>query len=342
MAERRGDLFWVWFERLGPLVMLIALLAGFAAVEFDTFISLRNAKAILVQTAILASCTIGMTMIMVSGGLDLSVGSILAFSSVSGAMTYHLTGSPVLAGVACVIGGLVCGCANGLLIAGFRMNPFIVTLGMMGIARGIAQEIPRANFDTSRVYLNHVGSDGEEVSWVPRMLDLFPKEQPWKALGLPPGVFLTAAMIVVAIVVMRLTVFGRHIYAIGSNEESAKLCGIRVAWTKFAIYAIAGMVFGVAGLMQLSYDNAGNSTARVGFELNVIAAVVIGGASLSGGVGSIMGSVIGALIMVVLTNGCSIVGLSSNWQLVIIGVIIVAAVALDMFRQGKMRWPWAR
>lgn len=339
MAERRGELFWVWFERLGPLVMLIALMAGFAAADFDTFISLRNAKTILVQTAILATCSIGMTMIMVSGGLDLSVGSILAFSSVAGAATYAATGSPIVTVVACIAAGIACGATNGLLIAGLRMNPFIVTLGMMGIARGFAREVA----GDSRLYLYHqAGPEAEKLAWSPKLLEIFPSEQPWQAIGFPSGVFLTALLIAIAVVAMRLTVFGRHLYAIGSNEDSAKLCGIRVGWTKFAIYAIAGLVFGIAGLMQLSYDNAGDPVTRTGFELNVIAAVVIGGASLSGGVGSIMGSVIGALIMVVLTNGCAITGVPAARQQIIIGVIIVAAVALDMFRQGKLRWPWAR
>ena len=337
MADQQRSVFWVWFERLGPVVMLCALIVGFSIVDAETFATLRNTRAILVQTAILATCSLGMTMIMIAGGLDLAVGSILALSSVAGAAVYASTGSPLLAGASCVLAGLTAGSVNGLLIAGLRFNPFIATLGMMGVARGVARELA----GDSKIYLSYTEAGGasEAQLWSPKLLELFPTTEPWKSIGVPLGVIMTLLLIIALIVIMRTTIFGRHVYAIGSNEDAARLCGVRVAWRKFIIYAAAGLLFGIAGFMQLSYDNAGDPVTRMGFELNVIAAVVIGGASLSGGAGSMLGSVVGALIMVVLTNGCVIAGVPAARQQIIIGLIIIGAVALDMFRQGTLPIP---
>lgn len=336
-----AKLFWYWFERLGPLVMLLALVVGFSAVEYDAFVSVSNFQMILLQTAILATCTLGMTMIMVSGGLDLSVGSALAFASVSGAIAYTMTGSPFFACITAILAGGVVGSANGLLVAGCGMNPFIVTLGMMGVARGAA----RLFCDSKNVYLYHdTVIDGQEHrdTWVPQLLVKSPSAEPWATLGVSPGVVITIILIAVMIFVMRRTVLGRHVYAIGSNEDAARLCGIEVDRSKFMIYLIAGLIFGVAGMMQMAFDNSGNPTSRLGFELNVIAAVVIGGASLNGGQGTIFGSVVGALIMVVLTSGFNLTEVSAETQQLVIGVIIVAAVALDMLRQGSLKIPFIR
>lgn len=330
--------FWFWFERLGPLVMLLAVVVGFSIASWEHFVSLGNARLILVQTAILATCSVGMTMILISGGLDLSVGSALALCAVVGAATYTATGSPTMVALACVATGAVVGAGNGILVAGFRMNPFIVTLGMMGAARGLARMVA----DDSYIYLYYPAEGDDRTRWVPKLLEQIPSDGIWASIGIAPGVFIMAGLVLVAAVMMRRSIFGRHIYAIGSNEESAQLCGVRVGWTKFAIYALAGAIFGIAGLMQLGYDNAGNPTARSGFELDVIAAVVIGGASLSGGTGTIIGSLVGAFIMVVLRNGFAIVGVSSATQQLVIGLIIVAATALDMVRQGTFRLPWMR
>ena len=327
---KKNSAFWTYFEKLGPLVMLLALIIGFTIAEPDSFFSVLNGKTILVQTTILAICTLGMTMIMVSGGLDLAVGSIVAFASVCAAQTYASSGSGILACVVAVLAGTICGGLNGYLIAGLRMNPFIATLGMMGMARGAARFVA----DDSRVYLRHEGE-----SWAPKFLETTPTIEPWSQLGVSPGIILMIILTGIMIVVMRRSVFGRHVYAIGSNEESARLCGIRVDLKKFLIYSLAGLLFGIAGLLQLSYDNAGDPTTRTGFELNVIAAVVIGGASLSGGAGTIVGSIVGALIMVVLTTGFNLVGAEASVQQFVIGAIILGAVALDMFRQGTLRLP---
>jgi len=329
MAERRRHPLWVWLDRIGPLLMLLALLVGFAIADFDGFVNAYNFKVIMSQSAILITCALGMTMILVSGGLDLSVGSTIALAAVVGAHTFAASHSTFLALGACLAMGAGVGATNGLLIAGLRMSPFIVTLGMMGVARGLA----RVFADDSKVRLpDEVDAD----NWIIQILDHSPDVEPWASIGIPCGVGVTVLLIALMAVVMRRTVFGRHVYAIGSNEDSARLCGVRVTWTKYLIYIFAGALFGFAGLMQLGFDNLGDSTARTGFELKVIAAVVIGGASLMGGAGTILGTLVGALIMVVLSSGFTILDVPAAWQELVIGAVIVAAVALDMLRQGTL------
>jgi ribose transport system permease protein len=282
-----------------------------------------NFKLILIQTVIVAIGALGMTMIIVSGGIDLSVGSVVAFTSVLGATLLvkgHATG---VTAVCTILAGGCIGLTVGLLIACFGMTPFIVTLGMMGVVRGASKWLAgnqTVNSPTGTP-LNQVMARVEPTS-------LFP---------LPPGVWIAIGLAVVVSVVMRQTVFGRYIYAIGSNEATARLCGIRVRLQKIVIYTLAGLLFGLSGLMQLSRLTQGDPTVAIGLELDVIAAVVIGGASLNGGTGSVSGSMIGALIMAVLRNGCNQMGWQNFTQEIIIGVIIIIAVGLDMLRQSRTR-----
>lgn len=269
-----------------------------------------------------------MTMIIVSGGIDLSVGSTVALTSVVGAKLLELQTaappviiSPWLAAVIMVAMGGSIGLLNGTLIAGFRMLPFIVTLGMMGIARGTAKWL----------------ADNQAVNYDEKssLNNLMALNEPYSFFPLPPGVWIVIAAAIVMAVVMRQTVFGRYVFAIGSNEATARLCGIRVPWVKLSIYTIAGLFVGFAGLLQMSRLAVGDPTVAVGLELDVIAAVVIGGASLNGGTGTILGSMIGALIMAVLRNGSNQMGWSTFAQEIIIGVVIVLAVGIDKLRQRK-------
>ena len=200
------------------------------------------------------------------------------------------------------------------------MMPFIVTLGMMGVARGAAKWM----------------ADNQAVNYPDSPLNrIMALEAPEELLPLPAGVWLAIALAVLMAVVMRQTVFGRYIFAIGSNEIAARLSGIRVRLHKVFIYSLAGLFFGIAGLMQLSRLTQGDPTVAVGLELDVIAAVVIGGASLSGGSGSILGSMIGALIMAVLRNGSNQSGWPTYMQEIIIGIVIILAVAVDRLRQRR-------
>lgn len=284
------------------------------------FLSGANFKIIFIQTVIVAIGALGMTMIIVSGGIDLSVGSVVALTSVVGATLIVKDYSVPATILLTVLAGGGIGLINGLTIANLRMVPFIVTLGMMGIARGMAKWM--AGNQT-------VNSPDSAVNNIMAM------KEPTQFFPLPAGVWIAAGLAIAMAVVMRQTVFGRHIFALGSNEGAARLCGIRVRFQKVLIYSLAGLFFGLSGLMQLSRLTQGDPTVAIGLELDIIAAVVIGGASLSGGTGSILGSMIGALIMAVLRNGSNQMGWPNYMQEIIIGVVIILAVGLDRFRQQR-------
>ena len=276
-----------------------------------------NFKTILTQTVIVAIGAMGMTLVIVSGGIDLSAGSVVALCSVVTARLIEQGhGFVAVLALTVLIGGLV-GLANGGIITTVRMMPFIVTLGMMGIARGISKWL--AN--------NQTVNPEQPLESVNRLMDN--SQSPLTFFPLPDGVWLALGLAVVMAVVLRSTVFGRYVFAIGSNEDTARLCGIRVNFNKVVIYTLAGAFFGLAGVMQFSRLTQGDPSVAIGLELQIIAAVVIGGASLSGGAGSIPGSVIGAFMMACLANGSSIKDWPNYMQEIIIGVVTILAVGMD-------------
>ena len=308
--------------RLGPFLGLLLVVVVFALLSDapEQYLSGRNLRIVVAQTVIVAIGAIGMTMIIVSGGIDLSVGSVIALTGVVTALALR-DGSAPLAGVAAGIaaGGLV-GIVNGLAITKLRVIPFIATLGMLGVARGVAKWL--AGQQTVNV----------PETWVNELAVTFPQPE-W--LLVAPGAWLTLALAILTAAVLRRTVFGRRVFAIGSNEAAARACGIAVDRLKVWIYGLAGLLFGLSGVMQMSRLRQGDPTVAIGTELDVIAAVVIGGGSLSGGVGSIVGSMVGASIMAVLRNGSQQMGWPNYIQEIIIGAIIVVAVALDRVRSGR-------
>lgn len=308
-----------WLGRLGPWLALLAVIAAFALMS-DTpgrYLSAFNLRIVLSQTVIVALGAIGMTVIIVSAGIDLSVGAVIALTGVATALALQSGWAPIAAvGAALFVGGVV-GVANGLLVTRLRVVPFIATLGTLGIARGVAK------------WLAHEQTVNAPDSWVSDLLISFPR-QAWMIF--PPGVWITLLLAIVAAFVLRTTVFGRRVFALGSSEAAARACGIATDRLKVIVYASAGVLFGLAGVMQMSRLRQGDPTVANGTELDIIAAVVIGGGSLNGGEGTISGSMVGALIMAFLRNGCQQMGWPNYIQEIIIGAIIVVAVALDRWR----------
>ncbi|HZA34305.1 MAG TPA: ABC transporter permease [Vicinamibacterales bacterium] len=308
--------------RLGPFLGLIAVIAVFALMTDSPsqYLSVRNFRIVVAQTVIVALGAIGMTMIIVSGGIDLSVGSAIALTGVVTALGLRDGMTPLLALLLGVAAGGVIGLVNGLAITRLKVIPFIATLGMLGVARGVAKWV--ADQQTVNI----------PETWINELAVTFPRPE-W--LIVAPGVWLTVILAVLAALVLRRTVFGRRVFAIGSNEAAARACGIPVDRMKIWIYGLAGLLFGLSGVMQMSRLRQGDPTVAIGTELDVIAAVVIGGGSLNGGVGTILGSMIGASIMAVLRNGSQQMGWPNYIQEIIIGAIIVAAVAVDRVRSLK-------
>lgn len=390
------------FNALGPFLALTVVVFFFAASdhwtngEKATFLTVRNLTTISSQTATVAVAALGMTVIIIAGGIDLSAGTAIALCATvlawslkedlgprwfAGETTVAVAKSlndvkrdvkqidreieelakretsptqtevagklmaksdaekaireherrltklkSLSAAVAVVMSlgcGALCGLANGLLVSYLRVVPFIVTLGTMQLFLGLSKQIARET--TVRPDRFSQVSDG--------LVDLLSVRADALWLGLPSGVWLTLLLAALLAAGLHWTVFSRYVFALGSNEATARLCGINVRWNKIAVYTLSGLFVGIAGLYQFSRLTVGNPTSGSGLELRVIAAVVIGGASLSGGRGSVLGTLLGALIMSVIANGCTMLGLQNPVQDMILGVIIVAAVTLDQFRQ---------
>jgi ribose transport system permease protein len=307
---------------VGPLIGL-AFVIGLFCTSSEVrpyFLTGGNFKIIFTQSVIVSIAALGMTMVIVSGGIDLSAGAAIALTSVICAIVLAHNLSPALALAAALVVGGLAGLLNGVTISAFNMMPFIVTLGTMGIARGVALWI--------------AGSETVSVpeTWVNKLME---QQVPDRLFPLPMGVWVTLGMAVLVAVVMRESVFGRYIFAMGGNEMAARLSGVRVKLHKTFVYVLAGVLFGLAGVMQTSRLTQGDPSTANGLELDIIAAVVIGGASLNGGVGSIPGSLIGALIMAVLRNGSSQMGWPTYVQQIIIGGVIIVAVGLDKLRRVR-------
>ena len=304
----------------GPLLGLLFVAILFGALIGPRFFSGANVKLIARQTAIVCTAALGMTMIIVSGGIDLSVGSVVALTTVVVAVMLRADAGPGAAALAGVAAAAFCGLANGVLITALRVIPFIVTLGMMilvrGAAKGLAEE---RRIEAPATWLN----------------ELMRTVDPDSAILAPPGIWIVALLALLVATTLGYTRFGRHLFSIGSNERTARLCGVAVERTKIAVYTIGAMLAGVAGLLQFSRLSVGDPTVADGLELDVIAAVIIGGGSLAGGRGSVLGTVLGATTMAVIQIGCSQRGLPNWIQQIVTGGIIILAVALDHWRTRR-------
>jgi len=299
------------------LALVLALFSWQPAVR-ERFLTGENFRIVANQTVIVGLGALGMTLIIVSGGIDLSVGSTIAFTSVVVAKLIAAHHPPMLAALAAIGAGGLIGAMNSVLITRLRLTPFIITLGTLGIVRGATKWLANmAPVNCDETWLNQLTTTQPTPAW----------------LIVSPGVWVTIMLAALLAVVLRCTAFGRSVFAVGSNEAGARLSGLRVDALKVGIYSLAGLFFGLAGVCQFTRLSQGDPTTAAGEELNVIAAVVIGGGSLSGGQGSVLGSLIGALIMAFLRNGAQQMDLQEYVEQIIIGAVIVAAVALDRWRQ---------
>ena len=308
-------------RQLLPFGTLILILAALAALKPDTFLTTENFLNVLSRSSVNGIIAMGMTAVIISGGIDLSVGSMMALCGMVGALVMLKTGGGAPQAGALWLGtlvgigtGLLCGLLNGGLITALNLPPFIVTLGTMSAFRGIAN-----------VMNNGMMYDVPTYKFLGQST----------LLGLPVCVLIFAGIVLLAFFLLRYTPPGRYTYAIGSNRQAAFHAGVNVHRTLLAIYAVTGLFIGIAAMIQTSRTVSAQPTAGISLELDIIAAVVIGGASLSGGRGTVVGTIIGTLLISFLRNGCTLLGISTNIQLVVIGAIIIGAVALDQMARAK-------
>lgn len=303
---------------------LVALLAVWVAlcvlfsVLLPNFATLRNFETIVRQTMIVGLAAIGLTYVIIAGEIDLSVGSAVALVTVVIAWGLQEGWSPGVAALAGILAGGAAGLINGLLTERFRVSSFIATLCTLLVFRGLAKGLA-----------NEQKIDAP-LTWLASLTASVPADRRW--LLLPTGAWLMLALAALAAWVLHSTVAGRHVVAVGSSESTARLCGIDPRRVRLAVFTVSGLLVGLAGLLQFSRLTVGDPTVAVGLELSVIAAVVVGGASLRGGQGSIAGSLLGAMIMTTIASGFSQLGWRNWQQEIITGVIILAAVAWDRAR----------
>jgi ribose transport system permease protein len=305
---------------IGPLVALLVTFTVFSAMMPDRFLTLATLTTMARGTSVVGIAATGMTLVVIIGGIDLSVGSTVALTTVVIALALK-SDFGVAGALACGLGmAIAMGAVNGGLTVGLDITPFIVTLGTMEIIRGTSIGLAKEQ----RVYL--LDAHGIDALVLP---DHY-------VLGVPLAVWLLLVTAISVAILLNNTRFGRKIFAVGSNERTALLAGIRVKWVKVATYAIAGGLTGLAGLVEFARLGVGDPTDSTGLELAVIAATVIGGGSLSGGEGSVVGAIFGAMLMTVIQTGCQYLGLPNWIQRILTGAIIITASGLDRFRQKQL------
>ncbi len=311
-------------QKILAFASLIVLLVFFSLAS-PNFLQTANILAILQATSVNGVLAIAATLVIITGGIDLSVGTLMTFTAVIAGVVLTFWGLAMPFGiVAAIAAGAGCGFISGSLIARMKIPPFIATLGMMLILKGLSLVIS----GTKPIYFNDTPS--------------FPQLSTGSLIGavvpglpVPNGVVVLFLLALAISWVLTRTTLGRYCFALGSNEEAVRLSGVNADGWKVAIYALAGGICGIAGLLIASRLNSAQPALGLGYELDAIAAVVIGGTSLAGGRGSILGTIIGALIMSVLLNGLRILSVAQEWQTVVTGVIIIAAVYADMLRRRR-------
>ncbi|MDB9786910.1 substrate-binding domain-containing protein [Bacteriovoracaceae bacterium] len=302
-----------WGTLLSLLIMVLVL-------HWMTpiFLTSENIKNILLQSSINALLAYGLTFVIITAGIDLSVGSILAFSGVILGQLLQSGTHPTLAILACLLVGAICGSINGVLVAKTKLPPFIATLGMMSIARGAAL----------------LTSNGRAVSG---FSEQFVSISSSSFIGIPSPILIMITILLLSFFILKKTKWGREIYAVGGNPEASWLSGINVKWTLISVYIVSGILSSIGAVILTSRLNSAGPIAGIMYELDAIAATVIGGTSLTGGVGSVIGTLIGALIMGVLRNGLNLLDISSYLQQIIIGGVIILAVIIDRYKHSLLK-----
>jgi ribose transport system permease protein len=311
-------------QKLLAFASLLALVVFFSVAN-PNFLQASNLISILQSTAVNGVLAIACTFVIITAGIDLSVGTMMTFCAVMAGVFLTYWGLPIYFGIfAAIFFGALCGWTSGMLVAKLKVPPFIATLGMMMLLKGLSLVISGAR----PIYFNDTPSFSH-ISQESLVGDLIP------ALPIPNAVLILFLVAIGAGIVLNKTVFGRYTVALGSNEEALRLSGVKVDFWKVMVYTFSGAICGIAGLLIASRLNSAQPALGQGYELDAIAAVVIGGTSLSGGAGTILGTLIGAFIMSVLINGLRIMSVAQEWQTVVTGVIIILAVYMDMLRRRR-------
>ena len=308
-----------FFKRFLPYASLAALFV-FLTIASPYFATTGNLSSVIRQTSVITIMAMGMTVVMAAGGIDLSVGSMVGLTGVCGAMLIAAHFSTSMALVGAVAAGAVAGLINGVAIALLRIPPFIATLGSLGIYRGLALII----------------TDGLPIANLSRGFGVLANGNVFGVIPVPL-LFVVSVALLIHVILSR-TRLGRYSYAMGSNIEAARCSGIQLGKYTILIYGLGGALAGLSGMIEAARLVTGQPTAGDGYELRVIAAVVIGGGSLNGGRGTVLGTIVGSLIMALLSNGCNLLGVSPFLQQVIIGIVIVLAVTLDEFQRRRMAY----
>ncbi|ONJ23074.1 ABC transporter permease [Burkholderia cenocepacia] len=303
----------------------LVLLIVFFSFASSNFLEVDNLVSILQATAVNGVLAVACTYVIITSGIDLSVGALMTFCAVMAGVVLTKWGMPLPLGILAALGfGALSGCVSGIVIAKMKVPPFIATLGMMMLLKGLSLVIS----GTRPIYFNDTPGF-TSIAQDSLIGNLIP------ALPIPNAVLILFLVAIGASIVLNRTIFGRYTFALGSNEEALRLSGVNVDAWKIAVYTFSGAVCGIAGLLIASRLNSAQPALGQGYELDAIAAVVIGGTSLSGGAGSIVGTIIGAFIMSVLTNGLRIMSVAQEWQTVVTGVIIILAVYVDILRRRR-------
>ncbi|AYF04032.1 ABC transporter permease (plasmid) [Paracoccus yeei] len=311
-------------QKILAFASLIVLVAGFSLAS-PNFFQMTNIMAILQAASVNGVLAVAVTLIIITGGIDLSIGTLMTFCAVMAGVVLTWGGMPLPLGiVAAIATGACCGLISGTFVAKMKIPPFIATLGMMLMLKGLSLIVT----GTKPIYFNDTPGFTQiaQGSVIGALVPAFP---------VPNGVLILFLVAGAVAWILGRTVLGRYTFALGSNEEAVRLSGVDTDRWKMAIYALSGGIVGIGGLLIASRLNSAQPALGLGYELEAIAAVVIGGTSLAGGRGTILGTLIGALIMAVLTNGLRVLSVAPEWQTVVTGAIIIVAVYADQLRRGR-------